>query len=101
MTTEREEELFSCVMKMQQDVAVILPTIKKLDKAVHGNGQPGLLHRMTVLETIEKDNHEIPEQVIEWRGAIKIIAWCTGGGVLFSMAALVIGLASYFKHGGP
>jgi hypothetical protein len=36
---------------LQVDIAVIKATVGKLDHAVHGNGKPGLLDRMIVIET--------------------------------------------------
>ena len=44
------QRIFEILDGMRDDLASIRTTSRNLDKAVNGNGKPGLLDRMTVIE---------------------------------------------------
>jgi hypothetical protein len=50
MPDHEAQRIFEILDGMREDLASIRTTSRNLDKAVNGNGKPGLLDRMTVIE---------------------------------------------------
>jgi len=44
------QRVMNMLHEMHADLAVIKATVGKLDHAVNGNGKPGLIDRMTIIE---------------------------------------------------
>jgi len=58
------------IQKIATSVAIIESTVQRLDKAINGNGKPGLLDRVTVIENRhcneDKDEEENKDKKEKW-----------------------------------
>ena len=57
--TSYEKEVIERLTKIESDIGNLHEYLNADFKVLHGNGQPGLVHRVTVLETNQKakENH--------------------------------------------
>ena len=54
-----EKEVLERLTRIEENIKSVRNDLKEDYKILHGNGQPGLVHRVTVLETNQKakENH--------------------------------------------
>jgi len=76
------EEIVKRLTAIETRLDTIEDTLEKIEKALNGNGQPGLISRVTVLEA--KENSK--SKMLEW-------------GILI-LTAITSVYGAFFKHSG-
>ena len=61
------------------DIGIIKSDLKKVDKTINGNGQPGLIQNM----------NKTCSRLDKIEGGYKVLAWFCGSGALLALVALI------------